>query len=102
MLHLTLAKGEYVVIDNNIKISYDENTGKAVVDFGVEAPSDVAIIQSQKYEDNLAQKAAEGDRSAMRQLEELIAENIKRREIFGKRRAKRQYIGGQKARAAAR
>ena len=100
MLHLTLSEGDYVMLGEDIRVHYDHNTGQATLVLGIEAPRDVSVVRSKVYEDAVAKKAAEGDREAMRHLEQLTAENLERRRISGRRRAKRQYHGGRLAREA--
>ena len=101
MLHLTLTKGEYVMIGDDIRVYYDHNTGKFNVAFGIDAPREIPVVRSQVYEDGIAKQAAEGDREAMLLLEEIMEENAERRRIFGKRRNKRQFHGGRLAREKA-
>lgn len=95
MLHLTLSKGEHVMIGDAIKLTYAKNDGKKVATLKIEAPREVKITRGKVYEDRLATQASEGDREAMLLLEKVIEENAVRKKIFNKRRARRQNIAAQ-------
>jgi carbon storage regulator CsrA len=95
MLHLTLAKGEHLMIGDNIKVTYSRNDGNTVAAIGIEAPREVKITRGKAYEDQLATQASEGNKEALQLLEKITEENIKRRKIFNKRKAKRQHIAAQ-------
>jgi hypothetical protein len=81
-------------------VHYDHNTGQATLALGIEAPRDIQILRGTVYEEDVAKRAAEGDREAMKLLEQIRAENLERRKIAGKYKAKRQYNGGRLARAS--
>ncbi|MCL2197572.1 MAG: carbon storage regulator [Defluviitaleaceae bacterium] len=94
MLHLTLSKGEHVMIGDEIKLTYAKNDGKKVATLRIEAPREVIVTRGKVYEDRIATQASEGNREAMQLLEKIIEENATRKKIFNKRRAKRQNIAG--------
>jgi len=100
MLHVTLKKGDYVMIGDEVKMSYSKNDGKMVVIFGVDAPRSLKITRSKVYEETLSNMAATGDQEAIEKLELVQKENEERRKIFNQRMSKRQYKGGQMSRMA--
>ncbi|MCL1884747.1 MAG: carbon storage regulator [Defluviitaleaceae bacterium] len=100
MLHLTLSKGEHLIIGENIKLTYSRNDGKAVASLSIGAPREIKIVRGKIFEERIAEKASSGDREAMQLLEKIIEENIERRRIFNKRKSKRRFIAAQKKRAA--
>jgi len=100
MLHLTLIKGDYIMIGDNIRVHYDHNDGQATLALGIEAPRDIKILRGAVYEDGIAEMAAAGDKEAMRHLEQLISEKLERRRLSGKRKAKHQFHRGRLAKEA--
>jgi len=100
MLHVSLKKGDYVMIGDEIKVGYSQNDGKMVVIFGIDAPRDLKITRSKVYEENLANLAQAGDKEAIEKLEQVQQENETRRKIFNKRMSKRQYQGGLRSKTA--
>ncbi|MCL2388558.1 MAG: carbon storage regulator [Defluviitaleaceae bacterium] len=96
MLHLTLKKGEYFMIGENIRVMYDRNDGKMVTAFGVDAPNDIKVTRGKVYENRVAKMAQEGDEESQQLLEQLQTENAERHKIFNARKAKRQQFHGRR------
>ena len=100
MLHLTVGKGEHIMIGDEVKVTYTKNDGKRVVALGINAPRSLKITRGNIYEDELEKMALSGDREAIERLTHIREENENRRKLFNQRKSKRQYIGGKKAREA--
>ncbi|MCL2388711.1 MAG: carbon storage regulator [Defluviitaleaceae bacterium] len=100
MLHLTLKKGEYFMIGENIRIMYDRNDGKMVSAFGVDAPREIKITSGKVYENRVAKMAHDGDEESQQLLEQLQTENAERHKIFNARKAKRQQFHGRRVSAS--
>jgi sRNA-binding carbon storage regulator CsrA len=79
MLQLTLAKDDYVMIGDDIRIQYARNNGKDTFSIAVDAPRDVKISRKSVYEENVEALAATGDPSAQILAEWLIEEAAGRR-----------------------
>jgi len=49
MLLMTIDKGDYIMIGEDIKI-YCRNSGKSVISLGIDAPREMKIMRSKEYE----------------------------------------------------
>ncbi|MCL2618507.1 MAG: carbon storage regulator [Defluviitaleaceae bacterium] len=90
MLHVTIGKGDYVMI-GDIRVGYGRNDGKGAFVIGIDAPKDMKISRKSLYEDGVERQAAEGDQDAQMLLAALHTEHEQRRRASGIRRAKQQY-----------
>ena len=88
MLLLTIAKKEYVMIGNNIRIKYERNDGKGAFRLSVAAPRELGILRQRLYEGEIGKRANEGDFEAQVISDLLQDEHEQRRKISEARRAK--------------
>ena len=89
MLYISLREGDYVMIGDNIRVSYDHMNGKDGLVLGFDAPKDVAILRGKLYEEEIERMAESGDADAMALSAKLRAEFEKRRAVYEKRRQAR-------------
>ena len=89
MLHISVGKGDCVMIGENIRLQYARNNGEGSLTIGIEAPRDIKITRSTLYEAEVAAQAASGDPSAQALLARLEEEHDQRRETSTFRKQKR-------------
>ena len=53
MLMISLNKGEYVMIGDNIKVHFDHKINKDTLDIAIEAPREISVLRSKLYEESL-------------------------------------------------
>ncbi|MCL1842204.1 MAG: carbon storage regulator [Defluviitaleaceae bacterium] len=91
MLLLSLDKGDYAMIGDNIRIKFshmsENNTSMAVI--GIDAPKDLVVLRSGNYEKMMNQRAEEGDESARETILKLNEER-ERHDSMRKRNANRR------------
>ena len=59
MLYITLNKGDYVMVGDNIRVYYEKPNGDNGFMIGIEAPKDVSILRSDLYKRMLAEESGE-------------------------------------------
>jgi len=58
MLRISLREGDYVMLGDNIRISYDSMNGKNHLVLGIEAPREVEVLRGKIYEERIEKMAA--------------------------------------------
>ena len=89
MLMLTLREGDYFVVGEDVKISYERCEGKDKVYIGIDAPKSVSVLRGKLYEEQIALKAAAGNTEAQITNEQLLEEYEERKQKYNRRRASR-------------
>jgi len=90
MLHISLREGDYVMINGNIRVSYDSMNGKNHLVLGIDAPKEIEILRGKIYEEEIERLAAEGDENAKALAQKLKKEYQERRRKYETRRARRE------------
>ena len=85
MLYITLNEGEYVVINENIKIHYEKPTGGRSFMIGIDAPREVPVLRGELYEKMLIEKGQDPN------AEQTKKEFVERRLKTGSRKAKKRW-----------
>jgi len=94
-----MRKGEYLLIGDDIKITFQGNNGGSAVSIGVSAPKSVKVTRSALYEKIIDEKAAAGDKNALEINQTLAADRYDReRDIIRKERLSRQILERKKRR----
>ena len=89
MLYVTLNEGDYIVINENIRVHYEKPNGGRSFLLGVEAPKEIPIARGKLFENSIAKDSGEGEALAL--SEKMKQEFIDRRLRTGSRRAKRRW-----------
>jgi len=90
MLSLTMKNGEYLLIGDDIKITFQGGSGKDSLYIGVNAPKSVKVIRSGLFEKIVAEKAAAGDAEAIKANEAIAADKAERE----RERRRKESISG--------
>ena len=96
MLGLTMKKGDYLLIGNDIKITFQSACG-GVASIGVSAPKSVKITRSTLYEKIIDEKVARGDKKAVEISQTLTAERYEREQDILRKERLSQQIRERKA-----
>jgi len=91
MLYLTLNEGEYVVINENVRVHYEKPAGGRSFMIGIEAPRDVSILRGGLYEKMQSDKGVPLEET-MAMSEQMKQEFVERRLKSGSRNAKRRWM----------
>jgi sRNA-binding carbon storage regulator CsrA len=89
MLYLTLREGDYFMVGDNVKVTFERKHGSDTMFIGVDAPRDVPIMRSQIYEDEVAKMAAEGNAEAKALSRKLQSEHKERQRKYNTKKASR-------------
>ncbi len=89
MLYITLREGDYFMVGNNVKITYERTAGRDSMYVGIDAPREVKVIRGQVYENEIAKLAETGDKRAIQLQRELLTDYEKRVKKYNARRASR-------------
>ena len=73
MLKLTLDQGDYVMIGDDIKVSFITKRGGKQLVLGFDAPKDVKIMRERVHEELLLQEAGEDTKQAQQLVAQLQA-----------------------------
>ena len=90
MLLISLREGDYVMIGENVRVSYDHLKGRDHLVLAIEAPKDVNIARGKVYEQAIAEKAQEGCGEALELSRALKKEYADRARKAGIRRSRRE------------
>ena len=90
MLLVSLREGDYLLIGENVRISYEDMKSKDHLVLGIEAPKEVSVLRGKVYEENLAKMASEGDEDACMQYKKLKREYVERERKRHIRRARHE------------
>jgi len=90
MLLISLNEGDYVMIGDSVKVTYDHLNGKNSLVLGIEAPKNIDILRGEYYERELLKLADEGNADARVIFEKLSKERTSRRRKSSIRRAKQK------------
>jgi sRNA-binding carbon storage regulator CsrA len=90
MLLITLREGDYFLIGDNVKVSFERTEGRDVISVGVDAPREVQIQRGQVYERKIAQMAEAGDIQAQQTRQTLMDDYEQRVKKYNARRASRE------------
>ena len=60
MLYVSLREGDYIMIADKIRVTYDHLEGKNHLVLGIDAPKDIEILRGKLYEEQIEKKAAQG------------------------------------------
>ena len=97
MLNLTMKDGDYLLIGDDVKISFSKANYRDSLFLSIDAPRSVNIVRGKLYEKIIAGKVAEGDAEAIEINEQIIAANAEReRDRLEKARISR-YVKEKKA-----
>ena len=80
MLQLTLDQGEYVMVDGNIRVTYDRLGSNKQLVLSFDAPKDVKIIRQRIYEENLIKEAGMDTLDGRRLAAQFEAERQERKQ----------------------
>ena len=88
MLIVTMRKGDYVVIGEDITVHYDDSNGRQL-SIGINAPKSVPVLRGKLYEEAVIKQAEEGVEGAGKLVKQLdrVTEILDRRDEV--RQAKR-------------
>jgi sRNA-binding carbon storage regulator CsrA len=89
MLYITLREGDYFVIGDNVRVSFERTEGRDVISVGVDAPREVQVQRGQVYERKIAQLAEAGDIQAQQTHRMLVDDYEQRVRKYNARRASR-------------
>ena len=98
MLLVSLKESDYVMIGDNIKVSFKQMKGKDHLVLGIDAPRDVPVLRGKAYEEEVAESAISGDSEKQALAGQLRKDYEARRRESQNRRARRE---GQERRIAA-
>ena len=98
MLVLTLKEGEYLMIGDNVRFTFDRVEDKDKISVAIDAPKDVKILRSEVHERNLAVRAEAGDKEAARQRDMIVWERNTR--LDNAQRRKQAWADGKAERRA--
>ena len=90
MLLISLREGDYVMIGDDIRVSYDQLKGRDHLVLAIDAPRDVSIQRGKIYEENIKKMAEEGDSSAAELSGKLKKEYTDRARKAGIKRSRRE------------
>ena len=90
MLYISLREGDYVMIGDEVKVSYSHLNGKDGLVLGFDAPRDVQILRGKHYEAEIARMAEEGNEEAKAKSEKLAEERRAKQRSYGARRSRRE------------
>jgi len=77
MLNLTMRPGDYVLIGDEIRITYTGSRGNGIC-LDISAPRSMNVLRNKLYERIIEKKAAEGDQEAIQVNEAIIADKEER------------------------
>ena len=102
MLSLTMRSGEYLLIGNDIKITFQGANGGNSVSIGVEAPKSIKVTRSALYEKIIDEKVSMGDKKAIEISQALSANKFEREQDILRKKQLTLQIKEHKARQRAR
>jgi len=83
--------GEYLLIGNDIKITF-QNGGSNSVSIGVSAPKSMKVTRSKLYEKIVEEKAAKGDKKALEISQAINAEKFDQEQEIQRKERISQHI----------